>query len=325
MAEPTSPKHEQGLDEVLLAMDVVDTLRHRDQMVLRELDNVGKEKQLIDRLREIYTAQGIEVPDHILRDGVKALEERRFSYTPPKTSLSVRLARLYVSRSRWLKPLGAGLAAITLGLLGYHYGVTKPAAAKAEAQRVELAEQAEARRVDLTETLPAKLEALRGAVQDAALDEDADRLAETYYQDGIAAAKAGKADTARSAIEDLTLLERDIKSAYEIRIVYGPNAERSGVFRIPDADPSARNYYLIVEAVDVAGRRLEVPVISEEDLSRQRTKRWGQRVSEAVFYAVAEDKSDDQIIQNAVIGMKPSGYYVPVYSVETPGGALLEW
>ena len=306
-------------------MDVVDTLRHRDQMVLRELDDIGKEKQLIDRLREIYSAQGIEVPDHILRDGVKALEERRFSYTPPNTSLSVRIAKLYVSRSRWLKPLGAGLAALAIGLLSYHYGFAKPAAAKAEAQRVELAEQAEARRVDLTQTLPAKLESLRDAVQEAALDEQADRLAETYYQDGMAAARAGNADTARSAIEDLTQLESDIKAAYEIRIVYGPDTERSGVFRIPDADPSARNYYLIVEAVDAAGRRLEVPVISEEDQTRQRTKRWGQRVSEAVFYAAAEDKSDDQIIQNAVIGMKPSGFYVPVYSVETPGGALLEW
>ena len=75
---------EKTLDEVLLAMDVVDTLRHRAQLVDRELDSEERRADLLERLREIYTAQGIEVPDHILLDGVKALEERRcLLYTSP--------------------------------------------------------------------------------------------------------------------------------------------------------------------------------------------------------------------------------------------------
>ncbi len=314
MTETSKPEHKQGLDEVLLAMDVVDTLRHRDKMVLRELDQSGREAELIERLREIYTAQGIEVPDHILRDGVKALQENRFSYTPPKPSLSVRLARLYVSRDKWLKPVLAGVVALVVGGFGYQYGVVKPAAAKAEAARVEF-----------TETFPIKIASAREVVQAAALDTEADRLAETYYQDGMAAARNKDRSGVMSALRDLELLERDVAAQYDIRIVYGPGVERSGVFRIPDDDPSARNYYLIVEAIDPAGRRVEVPVVSEENQQRMRTTRWGQRVSKEVFDRVATDKNDDQIIQNAVIGVKPSGYYVPVYSVETPGGALLEW
>ena len=64
------------LDEVMMAMDVVDTLRHRQDLVTRELDGVARERQLIERLREVYRQQGIEVPDHILREGVAALAER---------------------------------------------------------------------------------------------------------------------------------------------------------------------------------------------------------------------------------------------------------
>src|SRR5690606_35728076 len=89
------------LDEVMLAMDVVDTLRHRQDLVERELAGEAREKQLLDRLRDIYHHQGIEVTDEVLRAGVKALAESRFTYTPPKPSLGTTLARAYVSRKKW--------------------------------------------------------------------------------------------------------------------------------------------------------------------------------------------------------------------------------
>lgn len=44
------------LDEVLLAMDVVDTLRHRENTLMRELDEAGRREDLIKRLKEIYHA-----------------------------------------------------------------------------------------------------------------------------------------------------------------------------------------------------------------------------------------------------------------------------
>ena len=48
-AKPAAP-----LDEVMLAMDVVDTLRHRQDLATRELAGVTREQQLIDKLRDIY-------------------------------------------------------------------------------------------------------------------------------------------------------------------------------------------------------------------------------------------------------------------------------
>ena len=139
------------------------------------------------------------------------------------------------------------------------------------------------------------------------------------------AVEDGNAAFAKIAAVDLGTLIDDLKAIYEVRVVYGPGEPRSGVFRIPNDDPNARNYYLIVEAVDATGKVLTVPAVSEEDQTTQRTQKWGLRVTEEAFYKVAQDKEDDQIIQNAVIGTKKRGFLTPDYLVQTNGGAIFEW
>ena len=93
------------LDELMLAMDVVDTLRHRELVVARELSEEDRERELMQRLREIYTGQGIEVSDEILAQGVRALREDRFVYSGPEPGFARSLALLYDHRGRWGKPL----------------------------------------------------------------------------------------------------------------------------------------------------------------------------------------------------------------------------
>lgn len=302
------------LDDVLLAMDVVDTLRHREQTLAKELDAAGRETALLDRLREIYKAQGIEVPDHVLKEGVQALEEKRFQYKPPKRTVFVRLAEIYVSRERWWKPVAGAVAAIAVGLGVYQVGVAGPANARAAAIETELSTD-----------LPNELQTVHRAITGITDEDIALRLAETYFQDGLGAVEARDIEAGRAALASLQQLRGDVTTSYDVRVVYGPGETRSGVFRIPDNAPNTRNYYLIVEAVDPAGRLVDVPVTNEEDGATKRVNRWGQRVSEAVFDTIASDKRDDQIIQNAVIGQKPLGRLSPEFSVETPGGAILEW
>src|SRR5215217_4815964 len=113
-AKPAAP-----LDEVMLAMDVVDTLRHRQDLATRELAGVTREQQLIDKLRDIYQQQGIEVPDTILKEGVAALAESRFVYDPPKPGAGTTLARLYVGRKQWGKPVLAGVVVVVLAAVGW--------------------------------------------------------------------------------------------------------------------------------------------------------------------------------------------------------------
>jgi hypothetical protein len=85
----------------MLAMDVVDTLRHSRRLVEKELASEENDAQLLRRLRDIYASQGIEVPDEILRQGVAALKEQRFVYKPPPPGFWTSIAWLYVTRKRW--------------------------------------------------------------------------------------------------------------------------------------------------------------------------------------------------------------------------------
>lgn len=302
------------LDDVLLAMDVVDTLRHREQLVLTEMDAGAREAALIARLKDIYAAQGIDVPERILKEGVQALEEKRFVYVPPRPSLAVSLARIYITRHRWLAPVTFGAVALVALFGAWQIGVVQPQKARAAAVQVEL-----------TQTLPAELKRLHAEVTALALEEPAKLKADALLADGQRALAAGDRRGARDACAGLAELQGDLSAIYDVRVVYGPDEARSGVFRIPDDVPGARNFYLIVEAVDPAGRLVTVPVNSEEDRRSARVTRWGQRVSEEVFNRVAADKGDDQIIQDAVIGQKRAGYLFPQYTVDTPGGAILEW
>lgn len=303
----------QSLDDVMLAMDVVDTLRHRELVLAKELGGAERKEALIRRLKEIYEAQGIEVPDRILEDGVKALDEQRFVYNPPKDSFAVKVARAYIDRGRWGPPLAFIAGAALFLTAAYEFGFERPRAAQAERARVELA-------VDL----PKELAAARDAARALAAGGAAKARIDASYREGLSAAKAGDAAAARAAIADLEFLQGVLKQELTIRVVSRPG-EYSGVFRIPDDAPDTRNYYLIVEAVDARGRPQAIEIASEEDRKTARATIWGVRVPEAEFNRIAADKEDDQIIQHADVGRKPKGALAPVYDVPAAGGAILEW
>ena len=97
------------------------------------------------------------------------------------------------------------------------------------------------------------------------------------------------------------------------------------MWRVPALNPAARNFYLIVEAVDAEGRPVTVPITSEEDGETRRVSRWGQRVPEAEFERVRRDKLADGILDQPVIGRKPAGTLTTQWAVQTPGGAILSW
>ena len=71
----------------MLAMDVVDTLRHKELVLARELTAEDRDAKLLEQLREIYTSQGIVVTDEVLAQGVTALREERFVYPQPAAEL----------------------------------------------------------------------------------------------------------------------------------------------------------------------------------------------------------------------------------------------
>jgi hypothetical protein len=299
----TATRH--PLDDVMLAMDVVDTLRHRQLLVEREMNTEAREQTLIKRLREIYAAQGIDVPDHVLAEGVAALDEERFVYTPPEPGWRVTLAHLYITRGTWGKALLAILAMIIAVAIVYTTMISGP-------QQRRLA------------ALPGELTTQRQAIIELTEAPEARERAQQYLVQGQAALREEDADAAGKAVVSLKELRAQLEQEYTVRIISRPG-ESSGVWRMPDVNTEARNYYVIVEAVTEDGSTLTLPVRNEEDGKIYKVNKWALRVSEQLYEQIAADKSDDGIIQQRDFGVKRRGQLTPDYAMPTTGAALTAW
>ena len=413
------------LDEVMLAMDVVDTLRHQQSLVDRELGTDDHDQALIAKVRKIYADQGLQVSDEVIASGVKALREERFTYSPPKKSFQLTLAHLYINRGRWVKRGAVLVAALLAIYLVYQFFVVAPqkrsrqkavqainlridrqrdqisvakerlvrlnqtlveakeagspkasaaarglfdraardistAQEKVQAlekleikthvntdqaakiadsvtdrldQREELigdlsghlnnAEKA-ATALDELKILPEKLKDQRDRALAESRQDDARRQAEKLYNDALTALGRGDVAAAQKGYALLKQLYDHLVQEYELRIVSREGVP-SGVWRVPQNNPNARNYYVIVEAVAADGKRLAVTVTSEEDGKTETVQQWGMRVSASVFEQIKRDKMDDGIISNNVFGQKKRGYLQPQYLMPTTGGAITQW
>ena len=297
----TTAKGGQPLDEVMMAMDVVDTLRRRERLVTTELAETDRREDLKKRLRDIYDAQGIKVSDATLEEGVQALAENRFVFDPPRNSLAVRLARLYVTRDRWGKWVLGGIAVLIAAVFFYIVTVAGP-----------------------NRALPGQINAAYDSIAAATQEADALAQAAELQAIGTQAAAVGQTGDARQALAQLEQMRDLINLSYTLQVVNKPGLN-TGVWRVPDANTGARNYYIIVEALDATGRPVQVPVVNEETGQTQSVSMWGLRVDEAVFEQIAADKGDDGIIQNNEFGRKARGQLVPEYFFPTSGAAITSW
>lgn len=307
-----APPAPSTLDEVMLAMDVVDTLRHRERLVERELNEDTREEQLIARLRELYKSQGIEVPDSIIKEGVKGLKESRFVYTPPKPGLARTLALIWVHRAVHGKRLAAALAVIAILFAAYQVGVVRPAQQAAEAARVELAE-----------TLPRELDAAhQAAVADAQVPE-ARELADALHAQGEAALQRGNAAEARQVVANLDVLASQLRREYTLRIAGRPEDD-TGFFR---EHPSfqGRAYFVVVDAIDARGNPVRLPVRNDETNETEIVSRFAVRVPIATFNAVRNDKAANGIVQNAELGEKRRGYLEPEFKMAVLPSRITRW
>jgi hypothetical protein len=298
-------KEQAPLDELMLAMDVVDTLRHRELVLTREVQAEDRDRDLLGRLREIYASQGIEVSDETLTKGVQALREDRFVYAGPEPSFGRSLATLYVTRGRWGKWVGGLAAGAVIALLAFQLFVRGPELRQAE-------------------EVPANLQGAYQGVVVSTQDPGVLADAQVLLTSGETAVARRDFAAAGAAAADLRELADRLQITYDVRIVSRPG-EQSGFERVPDDNPSAVNYYLVVEAIGQNGRPLPLPIRNEENQRTERVQTWALRVDEPTYDRVRADKRDDGIIQQDVVGRKRRGELVPQYVVGTTGAAITKW
>jgi hypothetical protein len=311
-AQPAQDKP-QTLDDLMIAMDVVDTLRHREDLVRRELDEEGREAELIARLRKIYRDQGIEVPDKVLLDGVKALRDSRFVYTPPPPGWKRTILTAWARRDMYGRRAGIAAALLGAGVGGYYLLQVRPAQVARERARVEL-----------TETLPKDLRQYHANVLAVAKDPAAKEKADALLADGQRAISTGDRASAARIRGELSTLADDLTREYTLTIVSRPG-ESTAVWRRPPGRGQARNYYLIVEAIGADGRRLSVPIRNEETGQTETVTRFGVRVPEAVYEEVRRDKTDDGIVQKNRFAIKRRGELALDFQMPFEGGFITRW
>jgi hypothetical protein len=311
---PAAPEQKpHTLDDLMIAMDVVDTIRHHDDLVRREINNAAREAELIERLREIYRQQGIPVTDKMLEDGVKALKESRFVYNPQPASWKRSAFEAWASRKRWGAWAAVALTAL-IGSCGYHYAaVTLPAYHAEEQARIEVAE-----------TLPKAIRQNHTDIVKAAADGTAKARADQLLADGERAIR----DKDRAALNrvnaDQKRLYAELQSEYALTIVSRPG-ETTGVWRRPPRGATQRNYYVIVEAIAPDGQKLRLPIRNEETGETHEVDKFGVRVPQATFDAVAADRRDDGIVQRNRFGAKKRGTLAVDYMMPFEGGTITKW
>lgn len=309
-AEPSKP---YKLDDLMIAMDVVDTIRHREDLVRRELNHDVREGELIERLREIYRQQGIEVTDRVLAEGVRALKESRFTYKPRLPSLKRSIFEIWVARYRYAK-IWSIVAAIGLAAFGsYYFYVKKPREIARERNRIEL-----------NETLPRTIRDLYVEANRLATDGSAKPRAEQLIADGERAIAAKDRVGMSRVATDLRRLNQEVAAEYTLTIVSRPG-ETTGVWRRPPRGATLRNHYIIVEPIAQDGRKVQLPIRNEETGDTHVVDKFGVRVSQATFEAVAADKRDDGIVQRSRFGVKKRGTLTVEYLMPFEGGMITKW
>ncbi len=301
------------LDEVMMAMDVVDTLRHREDLIRRELDEVGREAELIARLREIYQQQGIDVPDRVLEQGVEALKESRFVYTPPPPSWKRSLLELWARRGAVGKQF-LRIILIVLALIGLVYFLAIRPAQQARQQAL----------IEATETLPRSIRLAHADIQQIATEDAARTRADTLLADGERAIRDRELSDMRRINAELVQLRETLRAEYTLRIVSEPG-QLTGLWRSPPGWFRDRRYYLIVEPVTADGQRLTLPIRDEATGETQNVSQFGVRVPQETYSAVANDKRPDGIVDNNVFGVKRRGTLQVDYRMPFDGGTITSW
>ena len=176
--------------------------------------------------------------------------------------------------------------------------------------------------------LTAQIESLYGSIRATAKEEEASQRGESLYQEAKQLAVSADVSRLSQTVSQLQNLNTILNQEYTLRII-NRNGIRSGIDRYYTDQSGKRvsGFYLIVEAIDSKGNALQMDIRNEENGQTERVTMWGERIPNEVYERVKEDKLDNGVINNDVVGNKRRGYLKEEISMPgiTKQGQITRW
>jgi hypothetical protein len=200
-------------DNIMKAMDAVDSLRHRESIVDTEVSTEERDRLLIAKLRDAYAAQGTVVSDDVLKKSVASLNEKRFVHEPMKAGWRRVLATLYVRRNKYGKRTLLAFILAAAMIAGPTIYLKRQEAGRIEREAAAV----KAFDVLIAKTLPEELKrstagALRAA-EDAGLSSQRSAEINRRNADGRAALEARSAERANAEIAKIDGIRKEMEVA----------------------------------------------------------------------------------------------------------------
>ena len=285
---------EMGLEEVMRVMDVASTLRREQELVEREF-NLDKTKEMLrDKLRRTAETTGEELTPEQIEAAVNWYYDNLHEYKEPEKSFQWFMAHLYVRRKAILSVLLPLLFVVT-AVWAFWFSPFAPFSQSNRLNRdLQSANQA----------IEKRIKSILSIAKSDNVKADARQLqkeANTYFTNR----EMGGLDKLHQRLKSM---DSRLNEEFTLTVQTGEN--QTSAKRRDFEDESGKRvsgFYLIVQARDSNGNLLKRRIQNIENDKFKTVDTWGEKVPEAIYDRLKQDKKEDGILNETAFGKKNRG------------------
>jgi hypothetical protein len=302
-----SASEQPSIADLVRILDVAAEIRADRELASREFAVDETRKMLRERLLESARLTGDPVTPAEVDAAIEQYFQSLYTFREPRWSLSVLLAHAYVRRI-WIALAGCVLMAIVSGgwvLFNSSSGLLSPTARESR-QIISAGEQCEA---------------LGKQLLASSTDPQFKPLVDEQLTNVKLAAESRDRQSLTEIRQRFEQWQATLAEEYEIRIVADPKRQ-SGARRDFEDKEGKRvsGYYLIVEALTPSGKTLSRKLINAETQKVETVQSWGERVPQAVYERIRDDKKSDGILDERLFAVKRRGHLEPEVVIKDAAG-----
>jgi hypothetical protein len=169
--------------------------------------------------------------------------------------------------------------------------------------------------------LPSEADRLYNAIKSIAMENAAIEQADSLYKETKLSIENVNVKQLKQAVNSLGSLDNLLEQEYTTTVV-SREGVKSGIDRYYEGRLSG--YYLVVEARNSKGNVIQRQIRNEEDGKTYNVEMWGEKVPQAIYERIKQDKMDNGIINDNVFGTKQRGYMNESVKLKGETGKPLE-